>query len=290
MSALVESLRALGAGRLAAMAAVAVVLCAALAVLAGRGGGGSRLALLYADLDAREAAQITEQLDAQHITREVSAAGDRVMVPEADVGRARLLLARQGLPSGGSIGYEIFDRGDALTTSSFQQQINQTRALEGELARTIRAIAGVRGARVHLVLPRREPFAREQQEAQASVMLAMAGASRLDHEGVQAVLNLVAAAVSGLRAKNVSVIDSRGDVLARAGEPAEGTPTLAARRPTPVGRPSCACRARWRTCWSAPWASARSGRKPRSTSTSPTSRRRRKSSIPRDRCRAAPRT
>ena len=91
--------------------------------------------------------------------------------------------------------------------------------MEGELARTIRAIHGVRAVRVHLVLPRREPFARDQQDAQASVMLTMAGAPRLDREGVQAILNLVAAAVPGLRPQNIAIVDSRGDLLARAGEP-----------------------------------------------------------------------
>lgn len=222
MNALMEGLKGLGIARLASMASVAVILGALLAVLAGRSGGDGRMALLYADLDVREAEQISEQLDAQHIAHEVSAAGDRVMVAEADVGRARLLLAKQGLPSGGSIGYEIFDRGDSLTTSSFQQQINQARALEGELSRTIRTIEGVRAARVHIVLPHREPFSRDTQDAQASVMLVMAGTTRLDHEGVQAIVTLVAAAVPGLRPRNVAVIDSRGDVLARAGEPVDG--------------------------------------------------------------------
>lgn len=218
MSALLHGMKMLGTGRLVAMAAVAVSLAALLAVLATRGSSGGNMALLYADLDLREAAQIADQLSGQHIPHEVSAAGDRIMVPEGDVGRVRLMLARQGLPTGGSIGYELFDRGDGLTASSFEQRINETRALEGELVRTIRDMAGVRAARVHLVLPRREPFAREQQEAQASVMLTMVGERRLDREGVQAILNLVAAAVPGLRPQNIAVVDSRGDVLARAGE------------------------------------------------------------------------
>jgi flagellar M-ring protein FliF len=78
---------------------------------------------------------------------------------------------------------------------------------------------GIRAVRVHLVLPRREPFARDQQDAQASVMLTMAGVARLDREGIQAILNLVAAAVPGLRPQNIAIVDSRGDLLARAGEP-----------------------------------------------------------------------
>ena len=135
-----------------------------------------------------------------------------------DIPRARMLLAKDGLPTGGSIGYEIFDRGDGLTASQFQQAINQTRAMEGELARSIHMISGVKAARVHLVLPKREPFARDRQEAQASVVLVMAGAAHMDREGVQSVLNLVSAAVPGLRPQNIGVIDSRGNLLARAGE------------------------------------------------------------------------
>jgi flagellar M-ring protein FliF len=130
-----------------------------------------------------------------------------------------MLLAKDGLPSGGSIGYEIFDRGDSLTASQFQQDINETRALEGELARSIRMLQGVRGARVHLVLPKRQPFSHDMQQAQASVVLTMAGAARLDPQGVQAVLNLVAAAVPGLKPQGIAVIDSRGNLLARAGQP-----------------------------------------------------------------------
>lgn len=218
MAALLDGLKALGVGRLIAMAAVGGVLMLMLTALALRGGGGQPMSLLYADLDPREAAQISDQLDRGRIAHEAGPDGTRISVPAADVARARLLLAREGLPSGGSIGYELFDRGDGLTASQFQQNINQTRALEGELARSVRMITGVRGARIHLVLPKREPFARDRQDAQASVVLSMAGAARMDREGVRAVLNLVAAAVPGLRPQNISVIDNRGNVLARAGE------------------------------------------------------------------------
>ncbi len=228
MTALLEGFRALGTRRLIAMGAVAAALLLTLAALALRGGGAERMALLYADMDLREAAQVADQLDRAHIAHEVGPDGTRISVPAADVPRARLLLAKEGLPSGGSIGYEIFDRGDGLTASQFQQAISQTRALEGELARSIRTIAGVRAARVHLVLPKREPFARDRQDAQASVVLTMAGTARLDREGVQSVLNLVASAVPGLRPHNVGVIDSRGNLLARAGQPEAGPASTAA--------------------------------------------------------------
>jgi len=219
MKALLEGFQALGAARLAAMGAVAIGVLLFLGVVALRG-STPRYALLYGDLDLRESAQITEALGRQHIPYQLAAGGAQISVPADDVARSRLLLAKDGLPTGGSVGYEIFDHTDALTTTQFQQQINETRALEGELSRTIRARDGVRGARVHLVMPRREPFARERQSAQASVMLTMTGAARLDREGVQAILNLVAAAVPGLKAQNVTIVDSRGSVLARAGEPA----------------------------------------------------------------------
>ena len=218
MNGVLEGLKALGPARIVAMVAVAVGMLGLLAVLSLRG-GGEHMALLYADLDSREAAQIAETLERQHIAHQLGANGAEILVPADEVSRARLLLARDGLPTGGSIGYEIFDRGDGLINSQFQQQINQTRALEGELARSIRAINGVRAARVHLVLPRREPFSRSQQDAQASVLITMAGQGRLDREGVQSVLNLVAAAVPGLRPQNIAVIDSHGNLLARAGEP-----------------------------------------------------------------------
>jgi len=218
MRSLLDGLRALGTARLAAMAVVALGVLGLLSIMTLRS-SGDRMALLYGDLDLRDAGQVTEQLDRAKIPHQLGAQGTTVLVPADQVAEARLLLARQGLPSGGSIGYEIFDRGDGLTANQFQQNINQTRAMEGELARSIRMIRGVRGARVHLVLARREPFAREQQEAQASVLLTMTGASRLDQAGVQAIVNLVAAAVPGLKPQNIAVVDSRGDLLARAGQP-----------------------------------------------------------------------
>jgi len=218
MRALLDGLRSLGALKLGALALVTLLSFGLLGFLAMRGGDGP-MALLYADLDLREAGQVVDQLERARIPRQVEAGGTRVTVPADQVARARLLLAKEGLPSGGSIGYEIFDRGDGLTASGFQQAISQTRAMEGELSRTIRMLQGVKAARVHLVLPKREPFARDRQDAQASVLLTMAGAARLDREGTQAVLNVVAAAVPGLRPQNIAIVDSRGNLLARAGQP-----------------------------------------------------------------------
>ena len=226
MENLLSGLKTLGVGRLAALAAVAVATLGLLTLLAMQG-GTSHMSLLYADLDLREAGQIADVLDRQKIPHQLGAGGSEVLVPDDMVAKARLVLAREGLPSGGSIGYEIFDRGDNITANAFQQAMNQTRAMEGELARSIRAIQGVRAVRVHLVLPHREPFARDRQEAQAAVELSMQGAARLDQEGVRAILNLVAAAVPGLRTKNIAIVDTRGNLLARAGEPVGPSGVLA---------------------------------------------------------------
>ncbi|WP_203075146.1 flagellar basal-body MS-ring/collar protein FliF [Falsiroseomonas ponticola] len=221
MGGVIDQLRALGAMRLAAMAGVGLAVLGLVAWLALRA-AEPPMALLYGDLDPRDAGQVVQALDRARIPYRLAAGGAQVLVPEAEVPRVRLMLARDGLPAGGSVGYEIFDRGESLTTTPFQQDINRVRALEGELSRTIRGLAGVRTARVHLVLPRREPFSRERGEAQASVVIAMQGAQRLDREGVQAVLHLVAAAVPGLRPQNISIVDSRGELMARGGQALTG--------------------------------------------------------------------
>ncbi len=219
LKAILDGFRALGAARLAAMGLVSFGMLCMLALLMFRSGGDGRMALLYGDLDMREAGQMSDVLDKAHISHTLGSSGDQILVPESQLAAARLLLARSNLPSEGTVGDEIFDRGDSLTSSQFEQDINRTRALEGELSRSIRMINGVKGARVHLVLPHRELFAAEQQSAQASVLLTMRGGARLDPEAVQAILNLVSAAVPGLRPQSIAIIDNRGNVLVRAGNP-----------------------------------------------------------------------
>ncbi len=222
VNGLLDGLKALGVARLAAMGLVAVTLFGLLIVLASHS-PTEKMALLYAELDGREAAQMVDALDKQQIPYQLGANGTQILVPADKVSAARISLARDGLPSGGSIGYELLDRADSLTATQAQQRMAEQRALEGEIARTMRTIIGVKAARVHLVLPRREPFSLEQQEAQASVMLSTAKGVRLDQETIAAIVNLTAGAVRGLRAKNVSVVDSNGSVLARAGVAAPGT-------------------------------------------------------------------
>ncbi len=224
--ALLDGFRALGAPKLAALGLVTFGMACMLLLLVIRGGGSGSddggMSLLYGDLDIHEASEMADLLDKAHIAHALNAADDAITVPAAAVPAARLLLARSGLPSGGSVGDEIFDKSDGLTATPFEQDISRTRALEGELVRSIRLIDGVRNARVHLVLPHREPFAAVEDAAQASVLLELRGEARLDTETVQAILNLVSAAVPGLKAQAIAIIDNRGHVLARAGTPVEG--------------------------------------------------------------------
>ena len=134
------------------------------------------------------------------------------MVPKDKVTRLRMKLAEGGLPKGGGVGYEIFDKSDALGTTSFVQNINHLRALEGELARTIRAIDRIQAARVHLVLPERPLFSRETPEPSASIVVRVRGA--LEPQQIRAIRHVVASAVNGLKPQRVSIVDEAGQLLA----------------------------------------------------------------------------
>jgi flagellar M-ring protein FliF len=134
------------------------------------------------------------------------------MVPKDKVTRLRMKLAEGGLPKGGGVGYEIFDKSDALGTTSFVQNINHLRALEGELARTIRAIDRIQAARVHLVLPERPLFSRETPEPSASIVVRVRGT--LEPQQIRAIRHVVASAVNGLKPQRVSIVDEAGQLLA----------------------------------------------------------------------------
>ncbi|MCW8970665.1 MAG: flagellar basal-body MS-ring/collar protein FliF [Rhodospirillales bacterium] len=174
-----------------------------------------QMALLYTDLEQTDSAQIVKQLEAAGVPYKITKNGTEVLVPQDRVLRMRMSMAEQGLPSGGSVGYEIFDKADALGSTNFVQNVNLVRALEGELARTIRSMDSVKAARVHLVLPRRELFSRDKQEPSASIVLNMQGSKRLDREQVLAIQHLVAAAVPSLIPNQISIVDEKGNLLAR---------------------------------------------------------------------------
>lgn len=174
--------------------------------------------LLYSTLDLQDSAEIVARLEALGVPYELYANGEGILVPADRVARLRMSMAEEGLPRGGSVGDEIFDQAGALGTTTFLANINQRRALEGELARTIGSLKDVKAARVHLVLPKRELFRREQIEPSASVTLRMFGGRRLDPRQVAAVQHLVAAAVPGLQPDRITLVDDRGTLLVRGGE------------------------------------------------------------------------
>ena len=214
MNSLFEMLRGLGGGRLIAMGGMAAGLVGFFIFIAVQV-GTPPMALLYGGLDLEDSADIATTLDGLGVPYEVLGNGSQIMVPEGDVARLRLTLASEGLPTGGNVGYEIFDQGGALGTTSFVQEVNLVRALEGELARTIRTLDLVTGARIHLVLPKRELFQRDTRDPSASVILTMRGGRRLEAGQVLAIQHLVAAAVPELIPSQISIVDDQGALLAR---------------------------------------------------------------------------
>ncbi len=171
-----------------------------------------QMTTLFTDLSTEDSSAIIKDLERQAIPFELRNEGAVIMVPKDKVTRLRMKLAEGGLPKGGGVGYEIFDKSDALGTTSFVQNINHLRALEGELARTIRAIDRIQAARVHLVLPERPLFSRETPEPSASIVLRVRGA--LEPQQVRAIRHVVASAVNGLKPQRVSIVDEAGQLLA----------------------------------------------------------------------------
>src|ERR1700753_2758782 len=171
-----------------------------------------QMTTLFTDLSLDDSSAIIKDLERQAIPYEIRNDGSVIMVPKDKVTRLRMHLAEGGLPKGGGVGYEIFDKSDALGTTSFVQNINHLRALEGELARTIRSIDRIQDARVHLVLPDRPLFSRDAPEPSASIVLRVRGA--LEQQQVRAVRHLVASAVTGLKPTRVSIVDENGQLLA----------------------------------------------------------------------------
>lgn len=208
-------MRTLGPQRIAAMGVVALVLFAFLAFMALRF-TTPVMAPLYTELSLDDSSAILAELDADGIAYELRNNGATVLVPEAEVVRLRMRLAETGLPNGGGVGYEIFDETDALGTTSFVQNVNHLRALEGELGRSIRTIAGVEAARVHLVLPERQLFRRDAEEPTASIALRTRG--ELDAGQIRAIQHLVASAVPGLQPARISIVDETGRLLAAGSE------------------------------------------------------------------------
>ncbi|MDR3440782.1 flagellar basal-body MS-ring/collar protein FliF [Telmatospirillum sp.] len=219
MNSFLQSLKNLGTVRLTAIAGGGVAVLAFVIYMVARM-SSPPMELLYGGLELQDANQIVNKLQAEKVPYELRREGSEVWVPKDRKLDLRVKMAEQQLPSGGSIstGYEIFDKGDMLGSTSFMQNVNLVRAMEGELARTIHAIDHVKSARVHLVLPKREVFSRETQDPSASIVLKMDGANRLSKPQVKAIQHLVAAAVPKLKPGRISIVDDKGTLLARGGD------------------------------------------------------------------------
>lgn len=220
MDNILDTFKSLGTVRLAAIGGVAIGLIIFFVFLTSRL-GGTDMTLLFGELQQGDSSKIVSKLETQNIPYELRGEGQQIFVPSQMVLRLRMQMAEEGLPSGGSVGYEIFDKSDSLGTTNFVQNVNLLRALEGELARTIRSIGSVDEARVHLVMPKRELFSRREQKPSASVVIKSRGAGKLSKAQVMAIQHLVAAAVPRLEPDRISIIDARGRLLARAGGEAD---------------------------------------------------------------------
>ncbi|HEY3497354.1 MAG TPA: flagellar basal-body MS-ring/collar protein FliF [Polyangiaceae bacterium] len=177
---------------------------------------GSRepYAYLFTELSTEDTALVVEKLKTAQVPYRLDASGTRVEVPESRVHELRLELASQGLPRGGGVGFEIFDRSQ-LGSTEFEQQVNLRRALEGELARSIATVRGVQSARVHLVMPERRLFVAGQERASASVVLKLRSPEAFGRSEIAGIVHLVASAVPGLSRERVSVVSADGMTLHR---------------------------------------------------------------------------
>ena len=216
MSNLSKTMEALGPARIAVLGAVFMGLILFFIFIAMHVAQPTQ-SLLYRDLSSVDSAAVAAKLQEVSIPFEVSPDGAKVYVGENNLGRARMLLAEAGLPNGGSMGYELFDQQSSFGTTSFVQNINQLRALQGELSRTISTLEPVEFAKVHIVLPERELFSRESREATASVTLKLYSGAMLQREQIYGIQNLVANAVPSLKADKVTIIDTQANLLAKGG-------------------------------------------------------------------------
>lgn len=203
----------MGRGRLLVMGGVAALLLAVLGFVAFRG-ASPEMGFLYTDLDPAVASKISDQLKTQNIPYQVAADGTAILVPRERLAELRMSLATQQL--GAKMGYDILDTEEPFGVSASRAKMNETRAIEGELSKSISTLDSVSSARVHIVMPERELFATEPRKATAAVTVKTVG--HLKPDQIDAVRYLVSSAVPELSPESVSIIDQNGTLLARAGE------------------------------------------------------------------------
>ncbi len=208
---LIDLIKAWPLARKLALAAVVVITMAVVIIIIIQ----ARTAdyqLLYANLTENDASSVVTWLRGQKIPFELKNNGKNIWVPASSIYETRLDLAGNGLPKGGGVGFEVFDK-QSFALTDYVQKVNYTRALQGELSRTISSLAPVESSRVHLAIPEKRLFKNQQKQATASVIVTLLSGRELDKKQVQGIIHLVSGSITGLDPKNVKVIDSSGVVL-----------------------------------------------------------------------------
>lgn len=172
--------------------------------------------VLFSNISDEEGGAIVAQLSQLNVPYRIDTPGGVIMVPGSQVHEVRMKLAQQGLPKGGSVGFELLDQ-EKFGVSQFTEQVNYQRALEGELARTIENLGPIQSARVHLATPKPSMFVREQKKPTASVTVNLLQGRTLDDSQVVAITHLISSAVTGLSAESVTIVDQRGNLLTQSG-------------------------------------------------------------------------
>ena len=227
------SLLGLGGRRLSVLALVGVTVFGTVA-LSGYYLSRPDLETLYGGLNAQDVSRIGATLKEAGIAFDVNSQGNAVLVRRGQTAQARMLLAEKGLPSSTNAGYELFDKLGSIGLTSFMQEVTRVRALEGEIARTIQGMRGVKAARVHIVLPDSGSFRRNRQPPSASVIIRTDAAN--DFSSAPAIRHLVAAAVSGMTIDQVTVLSTDGTILASGGDSASASPAKMMSLEKTVGR------------------------------------------------------
>ena len=168
---------------------------------------------LYSGLEPGDSASITSALESAGIQVQISPDGSVISIPRESFASARMLLAQEGLPSKGNVGWELFDDAGSLGMTSFMQKVTKLRAMEGELARSIETIKGIDAARVHLVLPDREVFSREKVDPSASVVVRTSGSYSVEKNQALAIRHLISSAVPDLHPSKVTVLSAAGEII-----------------------------------------------------------------------------
>ena len=196
--------------------ALAVLVLTAVIATAVVLGNRTEWRVLYANLNDKDGGSVIAALTQMNVPHKFADGGGAILIPESQVHEVRLRLASQGLPKGGAVGFELMEN-QKFGTTQFQERLNFQRGLEGELARSIMALAAVQSARIHLALPQQTAFLREQQKPSASVLLTLHPGRSLDRSQIAGIVHLVASSVPELNPKAVSVLDQTGTLLSQDG-------------------------------------------------------------------------